>query len=89
MPKEAPASKTELYKLVEELPETEIPTAVAFLSFVTHRAQLTPLDRILDAAPYDDEELTEEELAGIKEGLEDIEAGRVYSLEEVEKELFG
>jgi predicted transcriptional regulator len=81
--------RTDLHKLVEDLPETEIPTAIAFLSFVTHRAQQTPLDRILDSAPYEDEELTEEEHAGIREGLEDIRAGRVYTAEEIEKELLG
>lgn len=81
--------RTDLHRLVEELPETEIPTVAAFVSFVTHRAQQTPLDRILDSAPYDDEELTEEEHAAIREGLDDIRAGRVYTSEEIEKELLG
>ena len=83
--------KTDLYRLVDELPEAEIHTAVAFLSFVTHRAQLHSLEieTFLDSAPYDDEELTSEELAGIEEGLADVEAGRIYSFEEVEKELLG
>ena len=81
--------RTDLHRLIEELPETEIPTVAAFVSFVTHRAQQTPLDRILDSAPSDDEELTEEEHAAIREGLDDIRAGRVYTSEEVEKELLG
>jgi len=36
---------------------------------------------------YDDEPLTKEELEAIQESEEDIKAGRVYSLEEVMKEL--
>jgi hypothetical protein len=36
---------------------------------------------------YDDEPLTKEELEAIQESEEDIKAGRVYSLEEVAKEL--
>ena len=35
------------------------------------------------------EELTEEEHAAIREGLDDIRAGRVYTSEEIEKELLG
>ena len=53
--------RAELYRLVEELPETEIPIAVAFLRFIIQRAQQAPVDRILDSAPCEDEELTEEE----------------------------
>jgi hypothetical protein len=73
--------------LVEELPETEIPTAVAFLNFVTHRAQQTPLDKILDAAPYDDEEYTEEELAAIDKGIREAEMGQTISFAQVKAEL--
>ena len=36
---------------------------------------------------YDDEPLTKEEIEAIQESEEDIKAGRVYSLEEVMKEL--
>lgn len=79
--------RTELYKLIEELPETEIPTAIAFLSFVTHRAQQTPLDRILDSAPYDDEEYTEEELAAIDRGFREAESGQTMPFAQVKAEI--
>lgn len=82
-------NKTDLYKLIDALPEKEIHTAAAFLSFVTLRAKQSPLDIFLDSAPYEDEELTPEERAGIEEGLADIKAGRTYTMEEVEKELLG
>lgn len=35
----------------------------------------------------DNEPLSKEEIAGIRKSLEDIEAGRVYSMEEVAKEM--
>jgi len=43
--------------------------------------------RRLTELAYDDEPLTKEELDAIKESEEDIKAGRVYSFEEVVKEL--
>jgi predicted transcriptional regulator len=36
---------------------------------------------------YDEEPLTDEELQGIKEGMADIRAGRVYDAEDVFREL--
>ena len=44
------------------------------------------IDRLADAA-YDDEELSEEEIAGITESEEDIKAGRVRSLRDIMKDL--
>jgi predicted transcriptional regulator len=79
--------RTDLQRLVEELPETEIPTVAAFVSFVTHRAQQTPLDRILASAPYDDEEYTEEELAAIDKGIREAEMGQTIPFAQVKAEL--
>ncbi|AKB78802.1 hypothetical protein MSHOH_2319 [Methanosarcina horonobensis HB-1 = JCM 15518] len=36
---------------------------------------------------YDNDPLTDEEIAGIEESLEDIKAGRVYSEKEAKKML--
>jgi predicted transcriptional regulator len=44
------------------------------------------IDRLADAA-YDDEELSDEEIAGMKESEEDIKAGRVRSLRDIMKDL--
>jgi predicted transcriptional regulator len=44
------------------------------------------IDRLADAA-YDDEELSDEEITGIKESEEDIKAGRVRSLRDIMKDL--
>jgi hypothetical protein len=38
-------------------------------------------------APYDDEPLTEEDIAALDEAWEDVAAGRVISTEELEREL--
>jgi len=43
------------------------------------------LNNIIDN--IEEEELTDEEISEIKEGLEDIRMGRVYSIESVAKEL--
>jgi predicted transcriptional regulator len=44
------------------------------------------IDRLADAA-YDDEELSDDEIAGIKESEGDIKAGRVRSLRDIMKDL--
>ena len=49
-----------------------------------------PLDSVIERLTnmaVDDEPLSEEEIAGIRKGLRDIEAGRVHTLESVKKEL--
>ncbi len=38
-------------------------------------------------APYDDEPLTEEDIAALDEAWEDVAAGRLVSDEEVKREL--
>ncbi len=82
-------NRKELHKLIDAAPESELPTIGSFINFVIHQSQKDPLERRLDEAPYDDEHLSEEDLTAIQEGLEDIKAGRVFTLEEVEKVLFG
>jgi hypothetical protein len=55
-------TKTELHKLVDALPDESLPAAAVLL----RRAQ-DPVMAKLDAAPYDDEELTGEDLRAIKD----------------------
>jgi hypothetical protein len=54
-------TKTELHRLVDALPEESLEAAAVLL----RRAQ-DPVVAKLDAAPYDDEELSEEELAAVR-----------------------
>jgi hypothetical protein len=55
-------TKTELHKLVDALPDESLPAAAILL----RRAQ-DPVMAKLDAAPLDDEELTDEDLRATKE----------------------
>lgn len=57
-----PMTKAELYQLVDALPDESL-SAVAIL---LQRAQ-DPVAAKLDAAPYDDEALTAEDLRAVKE----------------------
>ena len=71
-------TKTELHRLVDALPDESLPAAAILL----RRAQ-DPVVAKLDAAPLDDEELTDEERRAISESRE--ESGIAWS--EVEAEL--
>jgi hypothetical protein len=70
-------TKTELYELVDALPEESLPAAAVLL----RRAQ-DPVVAKLDAAPYDDEDLTEDDLRAIREARS--EAGIPWSEAEAE-----
>lgn len=74
-----------LHTLVDELPEPELPAAKRFLEYLRQAAD--PLRLALDSAPLDDEPLTEEDLAAIREGFADRAQGETASHEEV-KRLF-
>lgn len=71
-------TKTELHRLVDALPDESLPAAAILL----RRAQ-DPVVAKLDAAPLDDEELTDEDRRAIQESRE--EPGIAWS--EVEAEL--
>lgn len=70
-------TKTELYELVDALPEESLPAAAVLL----RRAQ-DPVIAKLDAAPYDDEELDEEDLLAIRDAR--TEAGIAWPEAEAE-----
>ena len=78
-------AKERLYQLVDRIPEGEVRTAERFLEYLS--ASDDPVLRSLMNAPEDDEPTTPEEEEAVRESLEDIEAGRVQTLEEVREEL--
>ena len=78
-------AKERLYRLVERIPDGEIPAAERYLEYLAERGD--PFIRKLMNAPFDDEPVTEEEEAGVREAWEDYKAGRVHSLEEIKQEL--
>ncbi len=71
-------TKTELHRLVDALPDESLPAAAILL-----RRARDPVVAKLDAAPLDDEELTDEDRRAISESRK--EPGIAWS--EVETEL--
>lgn len=75
-----------LHTLVDELPEPELRPARRYLEYL--RLQPTdPLRLLLEAAPPDDEPVTEDDLAAIREGLEEHSRGETIPHEEVKRLL--
>ena len=78
-------ARAAIHRLVDELPDGELRAAKRYMEYL--RNMKDPLVRKLSEAPYDDEPETEEERAAVAEAYEDIAAGRVYTAEEVKREL--
>jgi hypothetical protein len=77
-------SKITLHHLVDTLPDDAIDAAAQYL------AQLQtddPVLRMLLTAPLDDEPETDEERAAVAEAYEDLRAGHVVTMEEIEREF--
>ncbi|MGH9361707.1 MAG: hypothetical protein ACRD2T_07300 [Thermoanaerobaculia bacterium] len=78
--------RKELHTLVDELPEAELPEAKRLLESLRRQAE-DPLRAVLDAAPIDDEPITDEDLAAIEEGLAEKARGEVFSHDDVKRLL--
>jgi hypothetical protein len=74
-------TRAALHTLVDELPDPELQAARRFLEYLRLHGANT-LRSVLDAAPLDDEPVTANDLAAMREGLEDMERGEVVSHEE-------
>jgi hypothetical protein len=75
-----------LHTLVDELPEPELPAARRFLEYLRQQPP-DSLRLALDAAPLDDEPVTEDDLAAIREGFEEQARGETVSHDEVKRLL--
>jgi len=73
--------------MVDQLSDAAIPEAERLL--VALREADDPVLRAFMEAPEDDEPLTDEDIAAIEEGLEDVRAGRVVSHDEARRLLLG
>lgn len=82
--KDSEGARERLHRLVDRLPAGELHAAERFLEFVHEHGH--PLARKLMQAPPDDEPVTEEEEAGVREAWEDYRAGRVSTFDELERE---
>lgn len=80
--------REELDNLVKKLPIEKLETARRFLKSLIkqQRHGQTWADALANPI-YDDEPVTKEEELAVAEAKEDVKAGRVYTLEEVVKEL--
>lgn len=74
-----------LHTLVDELPEPELRPARRYLEYLRQAAD--PLRRALEAAPVDDEPLTEDDLTAIREGREERAKGETVSHDEIKQLL--
>ena len=64
-------TREDLHRLVDELPDV----AVDAMGRVLQRAVHDPMIAVLDAAPWDDEPVTEEEERAVAEAIRRIDAG--------------
>lgn len=74
-----------LHTLVDELPEPELPAARRYLEYLRQTAD--PLRRALEAAPVDDEPLTDEDLAAVRRGRTEYAKGETVSHDEIKRLL--
>ena len=89
--------RQQIVNLVDLIPEKELHTALKFLEFLSENnnenqqeeRELTTGEymAILNTAPYDDEEWTEDEERELQEARKEAKAGYVISLEELKEEL--
>ena len=79
------ATKEDLYKLVSELPDSELDAAKRYLEYL--RNPDDPVLKALLEAPEDDEPLSKDEEQAINEAKEDLEKGRVISSEAVLEDI--
>ena len=77
--------RAKLSRLVSRLPDEDVRATLAFAA--ERAARRDPLEERLAAVPEEDEELGDDEVAAIREGLADRDAGRVVSSEGVKREL--
>ncbi len=79
------AVRERLHDLVDRLPEGQ--TAVAARVLESLAARVRPERTPLAALPLDEEELSDEALRAIEEGIADHMAGRTHTSDEVKREL--
>jgi len=79
-------TKSELYRLISQLPKSALPEAERLLRNL-RAGEDADLPRFLAAAPWDDEPETEEERAAVAEAYEDLRNGDTVPMEEIKREF--
>jgi predicted transcriptional regulator len=85
--KKAVVLREELHGLVDEIADQDLTVAKRFLAYL--RNTRDPFMQKLVETPYDDEPLTEEDIADLDEAWEDVAAGRLVPHEEARQRLLG
>lgn len=75
--------RADIQRLLEAVPESELPTIGSFISFVIDQSQKDPMEKFLDTAPYDEEMTPQEIEAAIVARREALEANEWVSAEEI------
>lgn len=78
-------ARRRLLKIMARLPDADVEATLQFASVLAFRR--APVISRLLAAPTEDEELSPEERQGVEEGLADQRAGKVFSSDQVKREL--
>ncbi len=79
-------TKEALYRLIDELPEQELPTAEQVLAGLRDGTVDAVRLRLL-TTPYDDEDETDDERAGAQEAREQLARGESVAHDELRREL--
>ena len=82
---ESDAVKRQIKDLIDGMPPDELLVIKRFIQYV--RDMEDPFLRNLAEAPWDDEPLSDEDIAAIAEAEADIKAGRLIPHEEVMREF--
>ena len=82
---ESDAVKRQIKDLIDGMPPDELLVIKRFIQYV--RDMEDPFLRNLAESPWDDEPLSDEDIAAIAEAEADIKAGRLIPAEEVYREL--
>ena len=82
---ESDAVKRQIKELIDGMPPDELLVIKRFIQYV--RDMEDPFLRNLAEAPWDDEPLSDEDVAALAEAKADIKAGRLIPAEEVYREL--
>ncbi len=80
------SERDELHGLVDKLPDSEVAAAIRFLRDLQMMAE-DPVLRAAISAPLDDEPVTPEQQARVREAEEAAARGEVVRLEDLAREL--
>ena len=80
-------TKDRLHHLIERLGVDDLPIAERLLEGLLISAETDPVLRALLTAPEDDEPLTDDDIAALRQGRDDHAAGRTVPLADLKAEL--